>query len=128
MLMRPEYRHKIDPKYRKKIEAMVRRPDTSEIEEDTTPCPYCGFLLPQCDLICPGCKNNLPYCIATGHHMLKEDWSVCPHCEFPALYSQLILLLEMESVCPMCSETLNVNQVEKMDDCSRYLQPDQLDH
>ncbi|KAK6324407.1 hypothetical protein J4Q44_G00037490 [Coregonus suidteri] len=120
MLMRPEYRHKIDPKYRKKIEAMVRRPDTSEIEEVSTPCPYCGFLLPQCDLICPGCKNNLPYCIATGHHMLKEDWSVCPHCEFPALYSQLILLLEMESVCPMCSETLSVNQVEKMDDCSRY--------
>uniref|UniRef100_A0A4W5LJJ7 Uncharacterized protein n=1 Tax=Hucho hucho TaxID=62062 RepID=A0A4W5LJJ7_9TELE len=67
------------------------RPDTSEIEEETTPCPYCGFTLPQCDLICPGCKNNLPYCIATGHHMLKEDWSVCPHCEFPALYSQLIL-------------------------------------
>uniref|UniRef100_A0A8L0DNG0 WD repeat-containing protein 19 n=1 Tax=Oncorhynchus mykiss TaxID=8022 RepID=A0A8L0DNG0_ONCMY len=81
MLMRPEYRHKIDPKYRKKIEAMVRRPDTSEIEEETTPCPYCGFTLPQCELICPGCKNNLPYCIATGHHMLKDDWSVCPHLE-----------------------------------------------
>ncbi|XP_055768737.1 WD repeat-containing protein 19 [Salvelinus fontinalis] len=128
MLMRPEYRHKIDPKYRKKIEAMVRRPDTSEIEEETSPCPYCGFTLPQCELICPGCKNNLPYCIATGHHMLKEDWSVCPHCEFPALYSQLILLLETESVCPMCSETLSVNQVEKMDDCSSYLQPDQSEH
>lgn len=26
-----------------------------------------------------------------GRHMLKEDWSVCPHCEFPALYSQFIL-------------------------------------
>lgn len=167
MLMRPEYRNEIDPKYRKKIEAMVRwvsthpvhvyvvffsillvlqciclilsshiwirlticphnrRPDTSELEEETTPCPFCGFQLPQNELLCISCKNNLPYCIATvqtqddiltlvsedqklalhyfhhfifvpfpwcqGRHMLKEDWSMCPHCEFPALYSQFIL-------------------------------------
>ncbi|XP_042339401.1 WD repeat-containing protein 19-like, partial [Plectropomus leopardus] len=90
MLMRPEYRNEIDPKYRKKIEAMVRRPDTSELEEETTPCPFCGFQLAQNELLCISCKNNLPYCIATGRHMLREDWSVCPHCEFPALYSQFI--------------------------------------
>ncbi|KAK2918993.1 WD repeat-containing protein 19 [Channa argus] len=127
MLMRPEYRNEIDPKYRKKIEAMVRRPDTSELEEETTPCPYCGFQLPQNELLCISCKNNLPYCIATGHHMLKEDWSTCPHCEFPALYSQFILLLETETVCPMCSEALSANQVKKISDCSRYLQTDDLD-
>uniref|UniRef100_A0A3Q3W5I8 WD repeat domain 19 n=1 Tax=Mola mola TaxID=94237 RepID=A0A3Q3W5I8_MOLML len=113
MLMRPEYRNKINPAYRKKIEAMVRRPDTSELEEETTPCPFCGFELPQNELLCISCKNNLPYCIATGRHMLKEDWSVCPHCEFPALYSQLTLLLETETVCPMCSETLTVSHVKK---------------
>ncbi|KAM3864863.1 WD repeat-containing protein 19 [Diretmus argenteus] len=128
MLMRPEYRHKIDPKYRKKIEAMVRRPDTSELEEETTPCPFCGFQLPQNELLCISCKNNLPYCIATGRHMLKEDWSVCPHCEFPALYSQLILLLETESACPMCSESLSVKQVKKISDCSSYLQTDELEY
>lgn len=128
MLMRPEYRNKIDPKYRKKIEAMVRRPDTSEVDEESNPCPYCGFQLPQHELLCLSCKNNLPYCIATGRHMLTEDWSVCPHCQFPALYSQLTLLLETESVCPMCSETLSVNQVKKISDCSQYLQPDQLEH
>ncbi|XP_019956067.1 WD repeat-containing protein 19 isoform X1 [Paralichthys olivaceus] len=127
MLMRPEYRNEIDQKYRKKIEAMVRRPDTSELEEETTPCPFCGCQLPQNELLCISCKNNLPYCIATGRHMLKEDWSVCPHCEFPALYSQFTLLLETESVCPMCSETLSVKQVKKIADCSQYLQTDQLD-
>lgn len=92
--MRPEYRNEIDPKYRKKIEAMVRwvtrlhahlvhilnnfflitfthvcphhrRPDTSELEEETTPCPFCGFQLSQHELLCISCKNNLPYCIAT---------------------------------------------------------------
>lgn len=128
MLMRPEYRNKIDAKYKKKIEAMVRRPDTSELEEETAPCPYCSFMLPECELLCPGCKNNLPYCIATGRHMVKEDWSVCPHCNFPALHSEFLALLETESVCPMCSETLSADQVKKITDCSSYLQPDELEH
>ncbi|KAG8453594.1 hypothetical protein GDO86_000286, partial [Hymenochirus boettgeri] len=88
MLMRPEYRNKIDSKYKKKIEGMVRRPDNSEVDEENTPCPFCGFQLPECELLCPGCKNNLPYCIVTGRHMVKEDWCVCPHCEFSALYSE----------------------------------------
>ncbi|CAJ1052137.1 WD repeat-containing protein 19 [Xyrichtys novacula] len=127
MLMRPEYRNDIDPKYRKKIEAMVRRPDTSELEEETTPCPFCGSQLPQNDLLCIYCKNNLPYCIATGRHMLKEDWCVCPHCEFPALYSQFILLLETETVCPMCSEALSAKQLKKISDCSSYLQAEEVD-
>nr|XP_012609357.1 WD repeat-containing protein 19 isoform X3 [Microcebus murinus] len=121
MLMRPEYRNKIDAKYKKKIEAMVRRPDTSETEEATTPCPFCEFLLPECELLCPGCKNNIPYCIATGRHMLKDDWTVCPHCDFPALYSELKIMLNTESTCPMCSERLNFTQVEKLLDCSQYL-------
>ncbi|TSN95726.1 WD repeat-containing protein 19 [Bagarius yarrelli] len=74
MLMRPEYRSQVDPKYKKKIEAMVRRPDTSKVEEETSQCPYCGFSLPECELLCPGCKNNLPYCIATsvGASQLKK--------------------------------------------------------
>ncbi|XP_075857298.1 WD repeat-containing protein 19 isoform X2 [Microcebus murinus] len=97
MLMRPEYRNKIDAKYKKKIEAMVRRPDTSETEEATTPCPFCEFLLPECELLCPGCKNNIPYCIATGRHMLKDDWTVCPHCDFPALYSELKIKIKLHS-------------------------------
>lgn len=36
-------------------------------------------------------------------------------------------LLETESVCPMCSEPLNVSEVKKTSDCSRYLQQDQLE-
>ncbi|XP_005392043.1 PREDICTED: WD repeat-containing protein 19 [Chinchilla lanigera] len=121
MLMRPEYRHKIDAKYKKKIEAMVRRPDTSETEEATTPCPFCQFLLPECELLCPGCKNNIPYCIATGRHMLKDDWTMCPHCDFPALYSEFKILLNTESTCPMCSERLNSAQLKKTLDCTQHL-------
>ncbi|XP_051820903.1 WD repeat-containing protein 19 [Antechinus flavipes] len=116
MLMRPEYRSKIDIKYKKKIEAMVRRPDTSEIEEVSTPCPFCEFLLPESELLCPGCKNNIPYCIATGRHMLKNDWTVCPHCDFPALYSEFKIMLTTENTCPMCSERLTSDQLQKPTD------------
>ncbi|EHB16212.1 WD repeat-containing protein 19, partial [Heterocephalus glaber] len=121
MLMRPEYRNKIDSKYKKKIEAMVRRPDTTETEEAMTPCPFCQFLLPECELLCPGCKNNIPYCIVTGRHMLKDDWTVCPHCDFPALYSEFKILLNTESTCPMCSERLNSAQLKKILDSTHYL-------
>ncbi|XP_034967788.2 WD repeat-containing protein 19 isoform X1 [Zootoca vivipara] len=124
MLMRPEYRNKIDLKYKKKIEAMVRRPDTAEAEEPTTPCPYCEFLLPECELLCPGCKNNLPYCIATGRHMVKDDWTVCPHCDFPALYSAFRNLLQYESTCPMCSEKVEIMSLKKTADCTPYLKPE----
>ncbi|XP_007496615.1 WD repeat-containing protein 19 isoform X2 [Monodelphis domestica] len=126
MLMRPEYRNKIDLKYKKKIEAMVRRPDTSEVEEVSTPCPFCEFPLPESELLCPGCKNSIPYCIATGRHMLKDDWTVCPHCDFPALYAEFKILLTTENTCPMCSERLTIDQLQKMTDFALY--PREVEH
>ncbi|XP_067993676.1 WD repeat-containing protein 19 isoform X2 [Melanerpes formicivorus] len=126
MLMRPEYRNKIDVKYKKKIEAMVRRPDTTEAEEPTTACPYCEFQLPEYELLCPGCKNNLPYCIATGRHMVRGDWTVCPHCDFPALYSEFKSMVQTD-VCPMCSEKIDIVQLKKVHDCTQYLKPEDGD-
>ncbi|XP_027542119.1 WD repeat-containing protein 19 [Neopelma chrysocephalum] len=127
MLMRPEYRNKIDPKYKKKIETMVRHRDTTETEEPTTACPYCAFQLPECELLCPSCKNNLPYCIATGRHMVRDDWTVCPHCDFPALYSEFKNMLQTENVCPMCSERINIVDLKKINDCTAYLKPEEGD-
>ncbi|XP_039203284.1 WD repeat-containing protein 19 isoform X1 [Crotalus tigris] len=126
MLMRPEYRNQIDPKYKRRIETLVRRPDTSEGEgeEPTTPCPYCEFMLPECELLCPGCKNNLPYCIATGRHMARDDWTLCPRCEFPALYSDFKNLLQSESTCPMCSEKVDATGLKRTADCTPYLKPE----
>ncbi|NWX33087.1 WDR19 protein, partial [Notiomystis cincta] len=121
MLMRPEYRSKIDPKYKKKIETMVRRRDTTETEEPTTACPYCAFQLPECELLCPSCKNSLPYCIATGRHMVRDDWTVCPRCDFPALYSEFKSMLQTENMCPMCSERINIVDLKKINDCTEYL-------
>ncbi|KAM9841106.1 WD repeat-containing protein 19-like [Aulostomus maculatus] len=120
-LMRPDNRKQIQQKYKRKIEDIVRHPHKSEVVDDMTPCPVCGSLLPQNELLCTSCKSNLPYCIATGQHMLREDWSVCPHCDFPALHSQFLLLLKTEKACPMCCQTLGADEVKKISDCSKYL-------
>ena len=42
-----------------------RRPDKTEEEEPTTPCPYCDVAVAETELVCPGCKNELPYCVVT---------------------------------------------------------------
>ncbi|XP_003391308.1 PREDICTED: WD repeat-containing protein 19-like [Amphimedon queenslandica] len=108
MLMKPEYRPNIDVKWKKKLESIVRKPERSEVEDATTPCPVCSFMLPQMRLDCPQCKNNLPYCIITGHHMVADDWSECPFCHFPAVYSEFKKLLESENTCPLlCSAEIS---------------------
>lgn len=122
MLMRPEYRQKIDLKYKKKIEQIVRKPDKTEEDEPQDPCPYCGNEVPQTKLDCPECKNTIPYCIITGRHMVKDNWTMCPNCSFPALHSELMSLLEAsETVCPMCSQSIAATEVKPIKDPSPYL-------
>ncbi|KAJ3030718.1 WD repeat-containing protein 19 [Rhizophlyctis rosea] len=121
VLMRPEYRNKLDAKYRKKVEGIVRRPDRDEEEEPTSPCPFCANFVPEMTLDCPECKNHLPYCIATGRHMTLTDWSICPHCHFPALKTHLQALVQSHPYCPMCSEALTEGDVRLVKDPKAYL-------
>lgn len=108
MLMRPEYRDRIDPKYRDRIQKIVIKTDRSaeEPEEPCTPCPVCEFELAETQLDCPSCKNTLPYCIATGRHMTLADWAWCPNCRFPALGGPFQAMLGSVGSCPMCSAAL----------------------
>ncbi|KAK3876370.1 hypothetical protein Pcinc_018852 [Petrolisthes cinctipes] len=110
-LMRPETRSQIDEKYKKKIEAIVRKPQKTEEEEDNTPCPFCATSVPETTLECKQCQNSLPYCVATGRHILSDDIAVCPSCKFPAIRTELIKLVEDGEGCPMCSETLSVEKL-----------------
>lgn len=89
ILMRNEYRNLVDKKYRKPIEAFVRRPQAEEADEKLSPCPFCAFEIPETLLDCPSCKNNIPYCITTGKHMVLNDWADTPCCKLPSLYSAL---------------------------------------
>lgn len=118
MLMRPEYRQKLDPKYKKKIEQIVRKPERTEAPEEDSPCPYCKSPVKVTSLHCKACENLLPYCIATGQHMVADDWAECPHCHFPAIYKELAALLDTEEACPMCSHALGVAQIVRIQDCS----------
>ncbi|XP_043289722.1 WD repeat-containing protein 19 isoform X2 [Venturia canescens] len=115
MLMRPEYRSQVDAKYSKKIEAIVRKPPRTrdhEIEDEPlTPCPYCKSRLNETEITCDKCKNTIPFCIATGRHIIEEDFSVCPECDFPAIRSELVRIIETEGICPMCNERVDPKSV-----------------
>nr|XP_039264721.1 WD repeat-containing protein 19-like [Styela clava] len=123
MLMRPEYRNKIDEKYKRKIEQIVRKSGGKgeDEEEPDAPCPFCNYSLSETELLCPSCKSQIPYCIATGRHIVKTDMCVCPSCDFPALYSEFQKFLDSDPTCPMCSETVLADTLVRVKDTEKYL-------
>lgn len=121
LMMRPEYRQHIEPRFKQKIEALIRRPSKEEAEEELTPCPYCSNPLPATDLDCPSCKNNLPYCIVTGRHMLTADWTNCPACKFPALCTMFKTYVTAEKSCPMCEKEVDPDRIEVIADPTPFL-------
>lgn len=109
-LMRSEYRSQIDPKYVKKIEAVIRKAPKGikdlddETETETSPCPKCDSNLQDLEVNCYQCKITIPICIASvsflifygkkslliilmlqGKHIVKHDMVACPECDFPAI-------------------------------------------
>ncbi|KAF5396950.1 Outer segment 6, partial [Paragonimus heterotremus] len=136
MLLRPEYREKLDPKHRRKFETLIRRPDrkpehvagdqpdhgNAEVDP-ATPCPSCSCLLAGSSLYCTECRSTLPYCIITGNHVIKNDFTVCPGCQFPAIYSELMSFIENsdDPSCPMCSSKLSRDSVRRVVDPSKII-------
>lgn len=103
MLMRPEYREQVDEKWRKKLEALVRRPSDEEVEDTMSDCPFCTAPVPASSLSCDTCKSTLPFDILTGRHMVADDVSSCPHCHFPASFAGLASHAQSaDPNCPMC--------------------------
>lgn len=122
VLMRPEHRQKLDEKFKRKIEQIVRRPEKSELDEIKAPCAYCNTDIPDTLLDCPECKGRIPYCIFTGKHMVLSDWSQCPSCQFPALYSQAKSLAEKLKCCPMCNQEVFSHQFSLLNMTTEALQ------
>jgi len=117
-LMRPEYRPQLQDPYKRKIEAIVRKPgDKTDVVESESASPYdLGVVLAETSLECPSTKNTIPYCIATGRHIVLSDLCLCPGCDFPALFSQFTRLMESDGTCPMCTQSIALNSILKMDD------------
>ncbi|XP_068627634.1 WD repeat-containing protein 19 [Battus philenor] len=122
VLMQPEYRSQIDPKFVKKIESAVRHaPRDLPASDPCTPCPQCDAALPAAELHCARCEAELPFCVATGMHIVKGDLTACPECDFPAIYSEFVDILRDEGKCPMCGESVDHRRLVKIDDVNLYL-------
>ena len=81
---------------------IVRRPPPkseagSEPQPDLTPCPYCSTEVLESELYCSSCKSSLPYCVATGYHVVGNDLTACPQCRFPAFRSQMLKLAQVSN-------------------------------
>ena len=116
-LVRPEHRGQLKEEVKRKIEAIVRKPgEKTDVEEPQTPSPFDpGVRLPETALECPSTRNTIPYCIATGRHIVLSDLTVCPSCEFPASFSAFTKLMEAEGACPMCSLPVELASIRKLD-------------
>ncbi|SPQ94469.1 unnamed protein product (mitochondrion) [Plasmodiophora brassicae] len=116
MLMRPEYRQQIDGKYKTRIEAVVRRRVQEEDDEPTSPCPYCGNQIPETLLDCVFCQNTIPFCCASGKHMVVDEWAQCPECRSPALFNALTSFVMENGACPMCEAPVNAGAIARVHD------------
>ena len=73
----------------------------------STPCPFCSYAVPESELRCPQCKNSLPYCVATGLHVIATDLAVCSSCKFPGFRSELLRMAQGGEDCPMCGNAMD---------------------
>ena len=51
--------------------------------------------------------------------MVKDDWTLCPQCQFPALWSKFTKFIKdlNDNQCPMCHEIISdPNQCQKIVD------------
>uniref|UniRef100_A0A5S6PZ42 WD repeat-containing protein 19 n=1 Tax=Trichuris muris TaxID=70415 RepID=A0A5S6PZ42_TRIMR len=119
-VVRPDYRSQVEESYRNTILTIVRKRGNKEEPEVETPCPYCGALLPETQLHCPRCKNTIPFCIASGKHLTSSDLTVCPKCQFLAIYAEFKKLITSEGRCSMCGEAIPINSFDKINETYKY--------
>ncbi|EAR82687.2 WD40 repeat protein (macronuclear) [Tetrahymena thermophila SB210] len=112
-LVRPEYRSHINEKYKTRIENIARKPLKEEPVENKTECPFCKEYVGEFQLVCESCQNVIPFCIASGTHVIADQLCFCPSCRFPANINYFIKYAESEEGrCPMCSVQINLNEVK----------------
>ncbi|KRX03337.1 hypothetical protein PPERSA_05695 [Pseudocohnilembus persalinus] len=113
-LIRPENRKDINEKYKSKIENIARKPVRDEIVENRSECPYCKNLVEEYSLDCKQCQNMLPFCIASGKHIVLEWLTFCPECQFPANINYFKKVLQVDPTCPMCEKLVDSNQLTEV--------------
>jgi WD repeat-containing protein 19 len=133
MLMRPEYRSKIDnDDIKRKIEAIVRRSksEKEELEEEKSMCPISQQPIPATELECPTTRDAIPMCIITGQHMLLDDWCICPNSKYPAILSAYKRYIQQEkdsggeALDPVLGKPIEASALTLLspDEASKYIQ------
>ena len=111
--------------YIKRIEKIARKAydKQEEPQETSSPCPFCKADIPDYSLECNNCHNIVPFCIASGRHVIAAELVKCPVCLFPAILSELVSYLGMsnEKICPMCEEPIDHQLLEVLEDHLGYL-------
>ncbi|AYU79350.1 wd repeat-containing protein 19 [Leishmania donovani] len=116
LIQNEKYRTEMTEKSRKKVEGIVRRhskDDAVDPVEPMLPCPYCDAPVAETELDCGACKNTIPFCIVTGKHIVKNDYTATPCCGFPATYSALMTRLSETLTCPICGTTIDISKVNR---------------
>ena len=111
ILTRPENQPSVDPKYLPSIEQIAAGNLEDEGPTACSSCPYCKAQVEDYNLTCDDCKRILPFCIASGKHMVINGWTECPHCHFPAIFLHFKKLLAITKCCPMCNEIVESNSL-----------------
>ncbi|OQV14446.1 WD repeat-containing protein 19 [Hypsibius exemplaris] len=105
VLMQPEHRAIVTEKYESKILNILRKANrVIDPEETHTECPYASHKFPASLLSCPLCRIRVPFCVLTGMHVIKSDFTLCPGCSMPAIFSEVKSCLQRGlQACPMCA-------------------------
>jgi len=124
VLMKPEFRCQLDEKYKNTIETMVRKGGKAKLEDppdEMTPCPNCEKMFPNFSIGCIFCRTGEIFCLASGRHLVADDLTACPKCDFPALKSEFIKVLKQDPHCPLCKEEVDHTRIFLINDMRPYI-------
>ena len=118
-----DHKSSIPENYKSVISKISRKAykNEDELQPFYLPCPFCKKDVPEYDLKCNGCYNVIPFCIASGKHVILKQLSKCPNCNFPCNIPEMKQLLVNEVKCPMCGGEVDPNLLQPLDDPSAYL-------
>ena len=123
-LMKENYKPLIPDAYKMRVDKIARKYKNDPDPPQTySPCPFCNIDLPDYVLDCNNCHNVIPFCIASGRHVITSELTKCPSCNFPGIFSEFVsyLMNVNEKKCPMCEEAVDHQLLEKLEDPLTYL-------
>lgn len=118
-------------KFKKNVQSIIRRPNSEVEEQERSLCPITGSCISCMDLECPTSRSKelLPMCIASGKHVVLDDFCTCPISGFAAIYSEYATLLrefsetsENEDVAgedPVFQIPLSLKDLKRVSDAMR---------